>query len=159
MSLQDLSEYHGLIKLNKVYFLDDILNNQKLFQIKYLPNNSVEIIPLFYCDSIEVSEEDDRILIFDTYKIIIPSGYDGLIHFQSEVDDADCSFCVSFQSNSTLILTYNKLLENVGNKVLTVKYYDDDELVYTYNGVTDSYGYNQHQVPSDIIFDSLEVIV
>jgi hypothetical protein len=75
------------------------------------------------------------------------------------VDKADCTYCVSFQSQSTLILVYNKLLENVGDKSLTVRYYNDDELVYTYNGVTDNYGYNQHQVPSDIVFDSLEVIV
>lgn len=159
MSLQDLSEYHGLIRLNKVYFLNDIFNNQTLFQTRYLPNNSVEIIPLFYCDSIEVSEEDEGILIFDTYKLIIPSGYNGLIHFQSEVDNTNCTCCVSFQINSTLILVYNNLLENVADKQITVEYYNDDELVYTYNGVSDSYGYNQHQVPSDIIFDSLEVIV
>lgn len=159
MSLQDLSGYHRLIRLNKVYFLDDILNNTTLFQTRNLPNNSVEIIPLFYCDSIELSEEDEGILIFDTYKIIIPMNYNGLIHFKSEVDRVDCNFCVSFQINSTLILVYNKLLENVGNKQLTVKYYNDDELVYTYTGVTDAYGYNQHQIPSSILFDDLEVIV
>lgn len=157
MSLQDISEYHGLIRLNKVYFLDDILNNPTLFQVKYLSGNLIEIIPLFYCDSIEASEPEE-LLIFDTYKLIVPSTYNGLIHFKSDVDDSNCTSCVSFQNNSTLILIYNKLLENVHNKTLTVKYYDNGSEVYTYNGVTDEYGYNQHQVPSDITFDALEVI-
>ena len=157
-TLQDITEYHGLIKLNKVLFLSDIISDTTLFQTKELANGSTEIIPLFYCDNINVSEPDD-VLIFNTYKLIVPEDYNGLIHFQSEVDTDNCSYALSFQSNSTLILVYNNLLENVADKFLTVQYYDDDELVYTYQGTSDQYGYNQHQVPADITFDSLEVIV
>lgn len=158
-SLQDITEYHGLIRLNKVLFLDDITADTTLFKCGTLANGSIEIIPLFYCDNINVSEPSDDVLIFGTYKLIVPSDYNGLIHFQSAVDDEDCSYCVSFQSNSTLILIYNYLLENVPNKTFTVNYYQSTTLVYTYTGTSDQYGYDQHQVPSDITFNKLEVIV
>lgn len=159
MSLQDLSEYHGLIRLNKVLFLDDIIPNTKLFKSNELDNDLVEIIPLFYCDEITVSEPSDDVLIFETYKIILPSNYNGLIHFKSEVEDVDCEYTLSFQHLSTLILIYNRFLENVADKTFIINYYYNNEIVYSYNGFTDEFGYNQHQVPSNIEFDDMEVIL
>lgn len=59
---KELCEFHNKVKINKSYRLSEVFNNNPLFKIVQITNNIYKIFPLFYCDKIISSNEEDRII-------------------------------------------------------------------------------------------------
>ena len=86
----ELLLYHKQIKSNMMISLTDAINNNPLFIVE--DNTSIiKLIPLFYCDEIRSSNNNDKIL--ENKCIICENKTDTYLNFISNKNSEDIGVC------------------------------------------------------------------
>lgn len=119
----DLQNLHKKFKLNLNMFLTDILDSD-LFQVED-KGNIYQIIPLFYCDSIET---DGDAKIIDTYVIYCRKDYTQIFMFISENNiETEPFYTITNNDNIYTIFIYQlPTLEPCRNYIFSIDYGDDN---------------------------------
>lgn len=119
----DLQNLHKRFKLNLNMFLTDILESN-LFQVNDL-DTIYQIIPLFYCDSIE-TDGDARIV--GTHVIYCSKTYEQVFLFVSENNiETEPFYTITNTDNIYTIFIYQlPTLEPCREYIFSIKYSNDD---------------------------------
>lgn len=139
----ELTKFHNKVKANLSFELAEMMDNP-LFIVEEITDTIYKIIPLFNCDSISSSNEEDRIL--DNKCIICIYKADTIFNFISnnEVNEIGFILWVEEKYGEAILIgivydtANNNPIMNVNLSIDCLDYYD--RLKEHFNLITDKYG-------------------